>query len=328
MKKIILPGDRRFHINRKRYAEVEAHIDLIPAGFFSGRAIRADGSVRAEFGLMDSNPNLLTNLGLNSFATGNYAPNPGYIHLGTGTTPPNVNDTALVNYGTNIGTSPHYPNQARSIQSASPYFCTFSTIWKSAIGGATGVWTELGVSNQAATGNLSSRALFLDSGGNPASFPVLADEQLEVTYQLRFYMPESDAVASIMMGAGSHDTTTRSAYVTQLNKTVGWWPSWMPFVSERPDGNVAYTGAIGAITSFPGGSYLGEANSYTADAYGHNNFYRDFNYTFNAGTATGAIRSLLTQTPLSCFQTEYDPVLNKVAAELIVFKQRVSWARR
>lgn len=322
---IITPGHPDFYINKLRAADIYMENTVGVAGFFSGSAIRANGEVRAQFGFNDSNPNIITNLGLNSFGSGNNVPSPGFIQLGTGSSTPIATNTTLDSYVTYIGHSPNYPTDSVSISSTSPYYCQIKRTWKSAVGGATGSWTELGVSNQSESGKLTSRALFLDNLGNPTTFPILSDEQLEVSYTLRLYIPEVDSTASVLISGTSYDTITRAAYCTTYKSTVGWYPSFRPFAGVRQD-CAAYTGTIGAITSSPAG-YL-EAGTSTSSSYITDSFYRDGSVTWSSGRATGNIRSYIAQLAATCFQIQYDPFIPKLATEILVLNQRVSWARR
>src|SRR5690606_19073517 len=82
--------------------------------------------------------------------------------------------------------------------------------WTSAIGAlGNNNLTEIGISGQSANGLLFSRELIRDPNGNPAAFPISADEQLEVTYELRLYPNLNDVPATVTVGASSYDTITR-----------------------------------------------------------------------------------------------------------------------
>ena len=169
--------------------------------------------------------NIITNLGLDAVGATGTAADWSRMLLGTGTATPAVTDTALQVFGVNVVASAGTSSYGNS--GVSPYYGWHRKVWTSAVGGATGNWTEIGISNQNTNGNLRSRALILDNMGNPTTFPVLADEQFQGTYELRQYVPLADNPASITLSGTPYATVTRALNATLANGNSNTWSPWM-----------------------------------------------------------------------------------------------------
>lgn len=327
--KIITPGDPGFYINRRRWHERESHMSVGVEGIYTLRAIKPGVGVVRE----TSFHNLITNLGLDAIGTGAAW---SHMHLGTGTAPPSVTDTSLANFGVAIS---NYPNSADGISPTPPYYGYLRLTWKSSVGGAAGVWTEIGISNQSSNGNLRSRELIRDNLGNPTSFPVQSDEQFEGTYELRMYAPESDVVADISLSGVTYTTTTRPLRVTTAS--FGW--AMVNVASSVSGGlfylrtsgvlagtSIAMNGDLGAVTdNDPSATALHTSGaSAIANSYVPGSYQRDYGLRFGAGVAVGSINVLRLICTTTAWQVKYHTPVNKLDTEEFIHNQRFSWARR
>ncbi|WP_396615439.1 hypothetical protein ACHZ97_14270 [Lysobacter soli] len=311
----------------KRHIEVEM---LPPAIGLKGRFLLQKFKGEAERGgalLAEREfPNLITNLGLDRF--GNFACDNLYtaFHVGTGTAIPQVTDTALQSYLAGMGSSQF--TRSRSVSGSAPYkgMATISTTF--AVGAVVGNLTEIGMSRVAAnTSELWSRALILDAEGNPTTFPVLADEQLVVTYVLECVVPTADAVASVnIAGVGAVDTITRAHNATNAvwAPVVGNGFANVGFTQSNAAG--AYTGDITDVTGTPSG-FLGSSDSSSNAAYGSGNLYRDGAVVFGPGSFNNSLRSCVFFGAMGAFQTQYDPVIPKNNLQTLTLNFRFAWAR-
>lgn len=309
------------YILRKNYIETFGQAKMLCEGEYILRAIKPGVGVVREARFK----NLLTDLGLDSLGT---APNFIRMQLGTGTTPPAFTDTVLDVYGVTV--SAVSPSFSYSSGGSPDYAAQVAFTWTSSVGGATGNWTEIGISNQNASGNLRSRALILDSMGAPTTFPVLSDEQFQGTYIFRTYPPLVDNPASITLSGVSYDTVTRSLGVTTVNDNPG---QWGPMLGASPEFSVSaspvlYTGGLVSITTgSPTGSTLPSTSISTA-AYTSLNYYIDVSARWGSGgSLTGAQTVLLTLRGAR-FQISYSPTFNKLTTQEFIHNQRTSWARR
>lgn len=289
-------------------------------GFFKLEAIRPDGRVRPLTGWF---PNLITDVGLNRIGTGSYL---SACHVGSNNTAPTVNDTILTGF---IAGSSTVTSTSSGAQSSEPYYGWKNRTYRFAVGIATGNISEVGIAtsrNNGGTTIMFSRALVLDELGDPTTVTVLADEVLDVTYQLRLYPPLTDTLQTVnITGSGSHDVITRARAVTSsgwggyLGETANISPS-------APSPIQVYNGDIGAITGGPSG-FSRQANPYNL-AYGNNDLYRDGGVSFglDAGNV-GGIRSASWTTSIGLYQTQWDPVIPKDNTNTLSLIFRYAWSR-
>lgn len=132
--------------------------------------------------------NLITSSTSNAYG-GTFA----YCKVGAGATPPTSSDTALTAFiaATNAAaTTQASSSVTRGVVANSPTdtYNWVRIVWRFATGTAAGNLTEVAMAaGSGATGNLFSRALILDANGQPTTVVILADEVLDVVYELRSY---------------------------------------------------------------------------------------------------------------------------------------------
>ena len=329
MSRIITPGHPDFHIHKRNYVESFGETKNTVEGVFTLRAIKPGKGVVRE----RTFHNLITNIGLDSLGG---TPQWLYMHLGTGTNTPTNTDTQLGNFGVNVSNGGPYTQEVGAASSA-PYFSWRRLWWKSEIGEATGVWTEVGISQQYTNGDLMSRALILDNSSNPTSFPVLADEQFEGSYEFRMYPSVTDAPAEITLGSNTYDTVTRPLYV---NSAINHWgcniANWSPWDFWIPSGGsshsvscAAYTGDLNAVTDYaPQGDVLDGGTSVGCDNYSTASYERTSWCRAGSDQWVGDIKTIAMRGSNFAYQISYDPVIEKLAVEEIIHRQKFSWARR
>lgn len=325
MKRIITPGDADFYINRNRHLEIDVGGQVGVAGFFSGVAIKPGFGVTRSFGMEIPVHNLLTDLGLD--ALGGTSCNFIRMHLGTGTATPLVTDTALTAFGVNVSSAAPAVTEGAV---GSPSFYGWRRLsWTSAVGGATGNWTEIGISSQDTNGALRSKALILDNLGAPTTFTVLADEQFQGFYEFRMYAPTGDDVRTVDISGVPYSVTTRAAL-------AGSWVAPLINVGDSGLGqlgtNIHYTGGLGAITASPSGAVVnGQYPAWTRPAaYGSGSYYRDNRLTVTPSLWVRTWQSIsnIASAHNHAFQINYNPAIAKTNIETIILNQRISWARR
>lgn len=290
------------------------------AGYYKIEAIKPDGARRL---LADWFPNLITDLGLN--AIGSSTAYMDTCVVGSGTTPPLVTNTALeFLVGSHTSSTTGY-----SVAQSEPYYCYFSRTYRFGPGVADGNLSEVGVGYNST--NLFSRALILDSLGNPTTITVLPDETLDVSYQKRIYTPTTDIVGSIVLDGVTYSYTSRASYVATSYDTnensFGWFANAAAttFPTRTP---LACIYAIGAVTSGP--STAGAREGTQSSTYAGGTLYSDTTISFGLtqGNVSGGIKSLLFRKGPGCFQVEFTPYIPKDATKTLSLVFRHSWARR
>lgn len=312
-------------------------------GWYTLRARRRSGRVTRELRFKADREvgpfhNLITNNGLDRF--GSSSGWLGRCHVGTGTTPPEVTDTQLANFHASVANN---SGSASNGNSGSPDFYSWrTTTWTSALGAlGTVVLTEVGISRQNTNGDLVSRELIRDSNGDPTSFPITDEEQLEVAYEIRVYPPLTDAYFTVDVAGTSRDVVARPLNISTANSTSGTsMNGWgvggaMAGVSvaqsdlNGTSSSVVYTGALGASDATnPQGSSLGSNSSHVNHDYSSSDHYRDSSSTWSINAGNGSGRTVRVQWWCARMQFEYDPVIEKVQGQIMRLDFRLLWGRR
>jgi hypothetical protein len=294
------------------------------SGWFKIEAIKPDGSKRI---LADWFPNLITDQGLDRMGTSNTWIS--YCHVGTGSTAPATSDTQLVSF---LASSNSRTTTTRGIQSSSPYYTYRTHTYRFNEGVAAGNLSEVGVGWTAANGALYSRALILDGAGNPTTLTILSNETLDVTYQCRHYIPETDVTGTVVLRGTTHTWTARAANCTGGNY---WWNQGTAYdvgiaANASIYGNSAYTGAIGAITTIPSGTNL-SGGTLAFSAYSASSLLIDATITYSLAQGNNAlgIGAILVSMGLGYYQIGFTPTnIMKTADDVLVLNLRHSWARK
>ena len=177
--------------------------------------------------------NLLTNYGMNAFATaGLYDQLFGFCRVGTGSATPAFTDLALATHRAASNSAPSVGDAwaIRREISTPPFYYEMDVRRSFAAGAASGNLTEIGMSAAPAGNTLCSRALITDIHGAPATLTVAADEILEVTYTWRVYIPTSDVTGTTSIKSTSYDWTMRPCAIHQHPSfeygKAGWPYAW------------------------------------------------------------------------------------------------------
>lgn len=287
--------------------------------------------------LADWFPNLITNIGMDHLGPGTSATyNPDSFiacHVGSGSTPPTANDTAMKNHVATFNSSVSYNtlNKSVGVNSTSPYYRYHRGTWRFPEGAAAGNLSEVGMGWSAThSGNLFSRALILDSYGNPTTITVLSDEFLDVTYEFRAYPNESDVTGNVTLTGnigGTYDWTIRPGHITQI-PSIGGVSTLFPTRFGCIYGGTAVSDAdIGIITASMPTSSSGASHSMSSYIAG--NYYSDFTITVpltGGNFATGIRR--ITLYIFGCgYQLRFDPAIPKTSSDVVTITLRVSWSR-
>lgn len=159
-----------------------------------------NGKVKKQ---LDPFNNLITNIGLDRLkTTGNSAAKDVYsiCQAGTGNSTPNVNDQSLDSFVAASSTTTYSANivniddgyVAREVT----YTFALGSIDNQNISELATAWST------SPENSIFSRALVLDALGNPTSITIFSDEQLRVTWEIRYYWPTEDTV-TVLENAGN-----------------------------------------------------------------------------------------------------------------------------
>lgn len=301
------------------------------AGYYKLEAHKLDDRGRILYSkiLADWFSNVITDNGLNAMGTV-YLPSLfTYCKVGTGTTPPTTADTAMQAF---IGaTSTIQVSLGQVLVIGPPRYATLSITKRFAAGVATGNLNEVGMGQSSGnTGTLYSRALIVDGAGNPTTVTVLADEVLDVSYELRSYLPELvDVPYSGMVIAGvSYSGVQRPIAVTTAS-------IWNGYANTGAAGVRAYGGLVVGNSGLPvntASTLPGATSSVDASnlAYANLSLQRDYRATFtlNIGNLTGGINAILAQGAYGYYAYSVTPSIPKTASKSLTLVFRCGpWSR-
>lgn len=265
--------------------------------------------------------NLILDQGLDQYATSSHWMD--YCQVGSGSTTPDVSQTALA---ARIAGSNTYPvADDIGATGSSPYYAYTIRTFRFAAGTATGNLSEVGVGTSS-TGSLFSRALILDNLGSPTTITVLSDETLDVSYEFRCYVPETDTTGTVTLDGVNYGWTARAANCTD-SSSAGWRSP--TDIGTAPGTRYAYTGAIGAITSSPAGTQQSSTSS-SVGTYTSGAFQRTCTITWGLsnGNDPSGIGSVLFKFGIGVWQVGFDSNVPKTSSYELSLTFTLSWARK
>lgn len=291
------------------------------AGHFTLQAVNVTtGAVRhlAEF------DNLILDAGLERMGTGSYL---DVCRVGSGNSAPTNLQTGLDN---KVASTSTIQSSTSGAQGAAPYYGWKKTTFRFNAGTATGNLSEVGVGwgNTTTDNFLYSRALIKDGNGSPTTITVLADEFLDVTYELRCYPNLTDVtITGLDLGQSTHDVTIRAAKVTSAIDWGAGLGRQVVLYSPLGQFGSCYNGNIGAITGSPSGSSSSlpvTTSSYLANSKKQQGVNSS---SLNDANLANGIKSISLCTMIGSYQYEFNPPIIKTSEKTLTLNFEVSWGR-
>lgn len=319
------------YIARRRYIELEASTPKVHiGGEFRAVVSRADGSVKSDTGYFK---NLVLDSGLNRMGSGLAN---AFMYVSTNNTAPSVSDTGMgaTYYSTSNTSGVSSPTGWGVAAATPPYFGTAYQTRRFAIGTLSGTFSSVGIGWDASN-NIFAKSLVVDGLGAPTTFSVGIDEQLDLTYRWRTYVPDADYAHVATISGVNYDITTRGAHVTSSDSNFGVYNALAAAVSFTNNfggsTSCAYNGAIGSATGFPSGTVASSGTGSTA-AYVNNSLSRSGTLTMTTaqGNLAGGISALRAKfSNLGyTFQMGISPPIPKDDTKTLVLNFTASWGRR
>lgn len=299
------------------------------AGYFTVRTKKPGKPwrVQAQF------PNLITDWGLNRM--GDQADWMQACHVGTGSATPVVGDTTLQS---RVETTGNLISETSGVETSSPRYAWAINVYEFAEGAAAGNLTEIAVGPSSGANYTYSRSLFKDAQGDPVTVTVTADERLQVTYEFRLYIPETDVTGSVDIGGTTHSYTARASRANDSSGNNGWGMGQitngqgfsMNGSQETSYKQLrAYDGPIQGVTSFPSGSFTG-AGEEISEPYVQDSLEAKVTGKWTAAQAnySPGIQSFFASMSTPAYQIEVDPVIAKTENDELEITFIHSWGRK
>lgn len=287
-------------------------------GIYSFNAVNSvTGHSRHLGEVADENPNTIVTSGLDQIGGGNNLIY--YCCVGTDSTGTTMNMTSL---GNQIAQTTTVQTNASGTQSSAPYFSWYRRTFRFAQGAAAGNLTEVGI--KTGSGTLFSRALIVDSAGQPTTLTILSDEYLDVTYEFRMYPDTNDVVMTVPLNGTDYVCTLRAANV---NSTPSYFDDGIASGLGSSSTSYMYSGGIGSVTSNPSGSSHYHGTSLVG-AYVNGTFERTYNFWagLNNANFSEGINSLYLRTSKGNFQVGFSPAIPKTSYMTLSLNLTVKWA--
>lgn len=288
-------------------------------GIYSFKAINIETGEARDLGSVADSPNMIVRTGLNAMGNANNLIRTCVV--GTDSTTVSVEDTAL---GAQIASTTTVQTETYGAQSSAPYFRWYRRTFRFAQGAAAGNLAEVGI--KVDDGTLFSRALIVDSAGNPTTLSILADEYLDVTYEFRTYAETVDNIVNLTVNGTGYTATLRSANVTSGS-------DWQQYgiassLSSSNSYHTFYNGSIGTITGNPSGESYQHGRSLRG-SYVPNAFERTFIFSagLNNANFTGGVKSIYLVTSQGNFQVEFSPAIPKNNYMILTIDLTLQWSR-
>ena len=256
--------------------------------------------------------NLITDSGLSQIAIGEYLT---WCALGTGSTAPTPNDTAL---DTLLVTT---DNLTASTVASGQY----TVVFVFPKGTATGLIAEVGIGWNLEGTPLFSRAVL------PEALEVKASQGLTVTYVLTLTPPVVDDVYLLDLNGTATTCTSRAAYVgNAADWAWGLSGQQVAFITATPHQPQVYDGPIDVVTAYPTGTAAAATSASTTlfDPAEPHSAWLTAKWAMGAGGFVGGIDATLVCTNgYGAYQIGFDPPLAKQHFDVLCLTYQLSWSR-
>jgi len=231
------------------------------------------------------------------------------VQVGTDNTVPVAGHTALL--GFKAGTSTIEEDQSGA-QGITPYYGWRRKRFRFAVGTTDAILSEIAIGWSAASGsNIATRALIVDTDGNPTTVTPLVDEILDAVIEIRYYPPLGNSTGTVVFDGVTYDYIIKACQVTSPN-------AWGIHCGDKIQvfGNfvtdwASYNDDLGTLEQTPSGVVINAdtAEGYTS-AYSENSYQIAFGKFIGPGgwnQLTGKLlRSVRCCTTGGYYQVQFD----------------------
>lgn len=276
--------------------------------------------------------NLILDAGLESIGTADNCIL--YARIGTGTSAPAVDQTAL---DAQVAASGQMTNTS-CVQEGAPNYAALQTCaYVFAQGAVVGNMAEIGVGRATTGATLFSRARIVDGSGNPTTITLTTIDQLTVYYRLRWFPPLTDTTGELVLSETAYPYTMRVASVGSWLTGSGSSSAGAPSRYTFPAYSclVHSAGAvIGPITGTPTLAVSGGVSDLHNGvlAYVPESRIRTTPISFNVNTGNNAVGGigafLIRFNQYMIFQVVFSTPIPKDNTKTMSFNASLGWARR
>lgn len=257
-----------------------------------------------------------------------------WLHLGTGIQAPHPLQNSLQNptyLGNNLAPGTHTTSGVDITDPLKPYTWV-RRIFRVTPRGENRTYSEMGVGWN--DSNLFSRTLIKDPQGNPNTISILGDEYLDVTYEVRQYIPVNTVVYEVVPTGDdveSRTITVRGSQINTLSAVMGWGIATGNTIRSILNNatsahNRFFDGGLGGLYQSPEGNTVGSTFNRTSLAR-TSSTSAVITLTRELPDNVGLLRTLQVSQEAYCFQMEFDPPFNKSNEDRFSISYSISWGR-
>lgn len=288
--------------------------------------------------------NLITDSGLDAYGFA-YGKELNRCHVGSGQVAASPLDTALgAEFAYHDGIA-----ETTYISPVAPDWVSGARLrYRFDVGQATGNIAEVGVGSSNSPYLLFSRALVVDSEGNPSPITVLPNEYLDVVYTLRLHPNLNDIPFSFNLGGVTYSGTARPAFIQDSRCSADSSCNCLGALAPNSGLEISTVyngGTLGQITQGIQNPTRTVGMDYRAPwsavAYTRGDYFRDFKHTASldfANVEGGITAMLVIPRPVGNYgtlgaqfqlqtQMVFDKPIPKDSTNSIVFTLRCRWGR-
>lgn len=235
------------------------------SGVYGVKVLRNAGKSNEFLEDFGESPNMLLDGFFERFANGNLRHNDWAMFVGAGTTPVLASQTQLVNQ---VGNSEYmFSNMTvnDNLKIGSDYIASTTGIAKWSVGSIVGNISEIGTRLGSPIGStIDSRALIVDSQGNPTTITLTSNDKLEISYTLKYIIPIQQHISTVdFLGVTTTCTLERlgvldknknnlsSAFAYLLSNSVYWSDSQPLYNNPEVNPSFTFTASVGRTYSSP-----------------------------------------------------------------------------
>ncbi|WP_417436413.1 hypothetical protein [Idiomarina abyssalis] len=293
-------------------------------GRYKFRTRKASGEITQETGWSD---NIITNAGLD------YMADKGALIykcvVGSGTTPAAATDVVLENQ---LALTTTRDSDGTGWTSEAPFYAWSRTRFSFGEGVAQGNLSEVGILTLHDV--LFSRALIVDSNGNPTTITVKSDEFLDVFYESRFYGHYPAVTDTVVINGTSHAVSIYLYYINHPSYGVAWGSQGtsQSGLSTGTSPQISYNApaeyALSPLPNQIGLSNPGMNNTrrpYVPGSYEH---IADFVLPLDRGNHAQGIAAIGFTMGSCSYALHFSPNIPKTENDILSFTFKHSWGRK
>lgn len=265
-----------------------------------------------------------------------------WLHLGTGITAPAPLQSSLVNptyKGSELAPSSTLtPNTKTGVNTVDPLnpYCWITRVFRVSPRGENRTYSELGVGWS--DSHLFSRTLIKDPSGGQNTITILGDEYLDVTYEVRMYVPVDVAEYTVTPTGDDIEPRVISVSASALSIDANSWTfGWGLGHYGKPyslcgnhqtfEHNRFFDGRRGGVYQDPEGEVVGSRFNATSMVR-TSDTSMTFNFTRDLEDNIGTLRTMQVSQLGYCFQMQFSPPFVKTNEERFNITYSISWGRK